>query len=223
MKDANTSNKQELISDAMIQTALQLRTGKAKLPPDDVEDLFGDYVNTLSPQSSMRTALLGAVFFGADKSISDELLEKFKKRLEDVLTNSRLLRRPETATQNDVLPDKENKKIEILPLSKDRTLAEVSDLLAPGQEKRFVTENFSREVLEYLFDTTSNPGEYASGFIAKTIFNATTKILNNERTAQALLGATNFSWIDDGLASNASFDAYLTKKNKKPKKSGFLA
>jgi len=79
MKDANTSNKQELISDAMIQTALQLRTGKAKLPPDDVEDLFGDHVNTLSPQSSMRTALLGAVFFGADKSISDELLEKFKK------------------------------------------------------------------------------------------------------------------------------------------------
>lgn len=217
MDSSRNRQYEDVTQDQMMKTAVKIAAGGVRMAPEGMKNLFEDYMKTLNHQSGVRTAMMTSLFFLAYGAISETELASFREKMIDVIKNARAIRRPETVGLPEVAPNEQNQDIEIIPEGKERSFAELSDLLAPGQERRFAEDNFNTKNLDALYDTAANPGHYAEGVISRFIFKIGSKISSKDRVAYSILDAGAQFWKDDGLAPEVALEGYYAKKEKNNK------
>ena len=210
-QDFGNNPEVEIVSPSeMMKTTLEARL---MLKPQEVSSLFDHLmIEKLDGAMPFRTVFNAVPVLWRAKLISEDQLERFMDKMVDVLQQERAQHYPDIAALPKMEADKDNPTtIVVVGVNEDKTLREVAGMFRPGQEERFVRENFQPKVLDYLYDMCANPGDYQGKMLAKWLFKIVSKLANPDKLVDVLTKTVQFTWKDDGLSENASFKAYLAK------------
>lgn len=175
----------------------------------------------MDAESSFRDLFTLTVFLWNEQRIDQDNLNSLRVKLNKVLTNERKRRAPELALQQPIEPNADAPQtIVIVEANQTITLGEMAIKFAPGQEQRFVDDNFTPQTLEFHYDQIANPDHYADGFLRKALLKgivgmSNTLAKNPSAFAESVFNTMKILWTDDGKSHNSRYDDFQKKHAKK--------
>ncbi len=175
----------------------------------------------MDAESSFRDLFTLTVFLWNEKRIDQDNLNSFCVKLNRVLIGERKRSAPELASLEPFAANADNPQtILIVEANQNITLGEMAIKFAPGQEQRFVDDNFTPQTLEFHYDQIANPDHYADGFLRKALLKgivgmSNTLSKNPSSFAESVLNTMKFSWTDDGKSHNSRYEEFQKKHAKK--------
>lgn len=210
------SNVKIVSANEGLDTLKKLAMGKkSKLNADDaraawrvflVDDLNGDIV--------FRSALTLTTIFAKKGYLTQEDLDDFVAKSIEVVQDERREKYPQMDAKNPPEPNADNPQIiEVTRDKPKRTLGELGEILAPGQEVRMFSETFTMDSLHKYYDGIANVADNPNvKGLNKFILKALNKIADPDLMFDALVTAGQFVWKDDGGMLDPKVNVYTSKK-----------
>ena len=206
------SAKNQKLLEKNIQESLKFlphskdRFTKVAWSGDQTDQLFHDYVASISPSSNIKLFVTVMTLFIGRKLVDDDAINNALKTFKQVWDQCEANARKPTSEPT-------HRKF-YLKSQQNVTIQEFCRTLDQRQKNDFANQTLnSKENFEFLHDIALHPDQYSSG-LSKMLFSWMRKKMDGDFD---LIGTQlPFMWRDDGQTTNAKYEAFLEKKKNEP-------